>query len=621
MEREWERLQRGTTASLAGARGLWERSKSTGNTRDADDAALIVLSSIGVSLHVLQDFYAHTNWVETKAVEGGDGPDWAARGQGTTPTWFDLPKGVRDGAQIYAGRATGHRPHGGWNTDGGLTVHGGVNKDWPGRPFFSEADQSAYFASRQWTRALRKWLNDDELWGRAQQFAQRPAELRRDLYEGAYLTSIYAGHWQGEGEPCNPKADWPAPIGTGRVECGERAGDGGNLIRLREVTSRYFKAGKTRFRIAGEHAIRTIGAPLPGGQTFPVESSRDIQQSTQVVRLQVRSYRGHGLGDPGPLDGDADIYARANVAGQNFDSALVNDHDSFSFPAPYHPFTGLKPVPVGGTYGEPVETITVNVRTANDRGAGTDDDVFLRLGPNLKFQLDKRSYDDFQRDDRDTYSVPIDALTRSGFTVGDIEFVQIEKSRDGRFGGAWKLGGVDVRINGRELYKKVRIERWLEKNRRAWRADDFVPSAPTGPALPVWLDLREDDGVKGDDQGDVNPYDARDALARSYTPGEEVEGTSRGAEKYSGRLGKDGDDATVRYRIDTLTVKPPPPFPEPSPQPQPDPQPEPEPGEDPPPPPPPGSPDLVITAHNINDFTVKNQGTAAAGSFMVTVVG
>ena len=157
------------------AKARWAASQNgTGDQRQADDAALTVLASIGVSLHALQDFYAHTNWVETRAVEGGDGPDWAARGQGSTPTWFDLPKGIRDGARIYAGRATGERPHGGWNTDNGQTVRGGVNKDWPGRPFFAEADESAYFATRQWVRGLRRWLNDDALWARAQQFAQRP---------------------------------------------------------------------------------------------------------------------------------------------------------------------------------------------------------------------------------------------------------------------------------------------------------------------------------------------------------------------------------------------------------------------------------------------------------------
>ena len=174
----------------------------------------------------------------------------------------------------------------------------------------------------------------------------------------------------------------------------------------------------------------------------------------------------------------------------------------------------------------------------------------------------------------------------------------------------------------------MRVERWLEKNRRTWRAPDFVPRRPSALPLPVWLDLREDDTVYGfDDQGDVNPYDARNALARGYTPGTVVEATTKGGEKHRGRLGKDGDDATVtlparharrwcrrrcrpsrpRSRIRTGAGAR-------------------SPSQD------RGrirrrrlrrrrKPDLIISELGINDFTVKNQGAGPAGAFMVTVVG
>ena len=107
----------------------------------------------------------------------------------------------------------------------------------------------------------------------------------------------------------------------------------------------------------------------------------------------------------------APTYARANIAGQNFDSAIINGHDSL--------VPGLLPLHVaearagGRDLRRACGDVTVEVRTGNRRGAGTNDDVFLRLGPNLRFPLDKRSYDDFERDDTDTYSVPIDAVTRA----------------------------------------------------------------------------------------------------------------------------------------------------------------------------------------------------------------
>ena len=92
--------------------------------------------------------------------------------------------------------------------------------------------------------------------------------------------------------------------------------------------------------------------------------------------------------------------------------------------------------------------------------------------PNLRFPLDKRLYDDFERGDRDTYSVPIDGAVLDGLTVGDISRVQIEKSRDGAAGG-WRLRGVKLVVNGRTLYARDGIERWLEDDHRTWRAPDF----------------------------------------------------------------------------------------------------------------------------------------------------
>ena len=40
----------------------------------------------------------------------------------------------------------------------------GVNKDWPGRPGYEDAYMTAYFATRQWLRALREVVADDTLW-------------------------------------------------------------------------------------------------------------------------------------------------------------------------------------------------------------------------------------------------------------------------------------------------------------------------------------------------------------------------------------------------------------------------------------------------------------------------
>ena len=297
--------------------------------------------------------------------------------------------------------------------------------------------------------------------------------------------------------------------------------------------------------------------PRPTGELAPVPSSQDLQRSTRIVKLKVLSMRGGGfggLGDPGP--DDADMYADVKIDGQLMHSAVIHGHDSFSFPDPYEPFTWFKIVPAVPDDTDPVESIELEVKTADARWAGTDDDVFLRLGPDLRFPLDKRLYNDFERNDRDTYSVPIDAEVWRGMRVGDIGQVQIEKSRDFLAGG-WKLGGVKLRVNGKVVYDNQGINRWLEDDNRTWRAPDFAPRNPRGGKIPVVIRIGEDDLLYGgNDRGDVNPFDKRRDVSIGYVPGRPREAATRGGSLLGGRLFGDGDEASIAYRLETIAPKP-----------------------------------------------------------------
>ena len=570
---EWDRLRRATFTLAREA-------------RDADDRAAL-LAVLGIGLHQLQDFYTHTNWVEAGNVLGGEGPDWQARGFGSTPTWFDVPADVRDGVSVYTANTQGHpRQHGSWNTDRNRNLVTAMNKDWPGRPLYLQAAISSYFASRQWIQAVRSWVGDDAFWRRAQRYRANQRHLDHDL-DGAYKISLYSGHWQGQGEPLG----------------GER-GPGGSLISLRQAVKHYFQPtfnvgnlrGRSEYRRRFEGLIRRMADRNPAGEIAPVPSSQDLQRAMRIVVLRVLDLRGRGLGDPGP--DDADMYASVRIAGQPMTSAVIHGHDRYSFPNPNEPFTWIKAVPAVPDEGEPVESVEVEIKTGDVRFAGTDDDVFLRLGPGLRFNLDKRLYNDFERDDRDTYSVPIDDAVRRGMRVGDIREVTIEKARDG-LGGGWRLGGVKLFVNGRPLYSKRNINRWLEDDDRTFTAPDFVRSAPRGTKIPVWLRLDEDDLVYGgDDHGDINPFDKRRTVAVGYPPGPPLQRRTTGGGRHGGRL-DDGDEATITYRLETIT-------PETIRQQQPPP---------PPPPPPALRPDLVITSFFYNSVTVTNRGSAVAGPF------
>lgn len=557
---------------------------------------LDVMAVLGISLHSVQDFYTHSNWVEDPLPEEGlGGPGVSSLGFGETPTWFDVPPEARrqltGNRAVYTGVKGIPRDHGNWQSNKNDHLRGGLNKDWPGRPKYQEAYVTAYFATRQWIRAVRSWLGNEPLWKRAMSL-RGTAALRHDV-RGAEEISIFSGHWQGGGEPCLP------------FKCGERTGKAGSITSLRLALGDFHDRGPTPYRQAFN---RYIG----GFREYPTEplslpdlpSSRTDQLFTRFVKLEILNYRGIDLGD---LVGSADIYAQARIDGQPYTSTVINGEDSFGFPGSYAPFTWIRSVPTSQRESTPVESMTVRIETGDRRFAGTDDNVYLNIG-RQRFSLDKRLYDDFERGDDDTYSVPIGAATRNGLTLGDISRVAIEKSRDGAAGG-WLLHGVTLVVNGRTLVRDRSIDRWLEDSRRVWTASGLARDHRTADVVPVWLQLREDD-FGPQDTGDLNLFDRMTALPIAYRLGAPAGRQVIGSARLSGRLSmENGDKARATYRIVTFDVDPPPP-------------PVPPADSTPPPPPPPGpagDADLIVTWLTAGDVTVKNQGAVAAGPFTVTV--
>ncbi len=575
---EWLRLQRNV-------------GRIAREARDKNDPQMLD-AIIGMSLHQVEDFYSHTNWVEPAGSDPARrGPGWETQGWGRTPTWFDIPAPVRDAEDLYSAGSTGRiRNHGGWNADGNKSLAFSMAKDWPGRPMYAEAHIASYFAARQWVQALRAYVADDAFWNRAMSFSNAPGSLALDQ-KGATNISVASGHWQGQGEACNPS------ITT--LSCGSRVGPGGNLVDLRGAVKDFFSDQRSRYRILFERLVVPMAAPNTTDPVFPVASSQTMQGQTRFVKLQVTK-----VAQIDDLDtpGSADFFARAKVAGQSYLSAVIHNHDSFGFKLPNSPFTWIKALPKTATFGTPVDTITVRIRTGSARGGGTDDDVYLRINDGQRFALDKRLYDDFERNDDDTYGVPIDDAVSKGLRVGDIQYIQIEKSKDG-LAGAWRLADVTVAVNGVVVSSNLRIDRWLSGGTRTWRSPTFAPTTPTGPGVPVFLQLWElDASIRGDnDHTDTNAYDRRKDNGLVYQPDTTATGTLAGASRLKGRLG-DGERASLNYRITTenpvlsrITPKPPPP------------------------PGPALLPDLVITNFVIGTFTVTNTGTGPAGAFSVSV--
>lgn len=567
-EAEWNRIQRVTKIALNGARGSGVR-----RTRK-------LLAIIGISLHQVQDFYSHTNWAEhLPGIEGADGPDWQQMGFGSTPTWFDVPKVARDSVSIYAGNM-GPRRHGSWDADNNQSKKTGVNMDWPGRPGYPAAYMSAYFATRQWLRAIRLYLADEVLWQQMTAYADRSG-VDWDLNASVWIPE-YTGHWQGQGE-----LSFNGPLG-------------GDAIGARNETLLYHGYGpngegfpvKTTLRADFESLVPQFADATPAsapGDLLPITGTRSIQAATAFVKLSVTAMGGAGpspIGDPLPLD-EADLYVRSTIAGQGFQSGVINGRDSFEFPLPYAAPAFFKSVERGSLRPETVQSMTVEVRTADESWAGTDDTVKLCISSSHCFPLDKSLYNDFERGDRDTYSVPVDEAvlgcgatgcssggTNSrgriykGLTTNDLSEVRIIKSPDG-VGGAWKLGGIKLMVNGRTVYQNNNVNKWLKGGSRTWKASNFAPGASLmSTDVPITLDLWDSDSnlYGDDDHGDLNRYDARKREVLTFSPStntSSVTGAVYGGRRLGGRMG-DGDTGYARYIVNAWipivpSIKPPPP--------------------------------------------------------------
>ena len=137
------------------------------------------------------------------------------------------------------GGSTGRiRNHGGWNADGNKSMAFSMAKDWPGRPRYTDAYIASYFAARQWVQALRAYVADDAFWNRAMSFSNAPRLDWRSITKGAHQHLLVSGHWQGQGEACNPS------IST--LSCGSRVGPGGDLVDLRGAIKDFFSDQRSR---------------------------------------------------------------------------------------------------------------------------------------------------------------------------------------------------------------------------------------------------------------------------------------------------------------------------------------------------------------------------------------
>ncbi len=158
---------------------------------------------LGMTLHVVQDFYSHSNWVEART------PNVFAYS-----SWFDAPRpstNVTTGfyRNCFTDNADGHPQHGGYS--GGPPA--AMNHDSYVRPNYPQAYVYAYAASLQWTANMLDWAGGPNaafvkaVKGYQASAAER-ALVTRDRQASLYISEWVVpfssdpdhvdGHWNGD---------------------------------------------------------------------------------------------------------------------------------------------------------------------------------------------------------------------------------------------------------------------------------------------------------------------------------------------------------------------------------------------------------------------------------------
>jgi hypothetical protein len=159
---------------------LAANTKAAAKKAEADNDVLEFYVALGMSLHVVQDFYAHSNWVEQHSQRSG---------RYDTTTWFQTsnpPSGSYTGwyANCLNIPQANHVPHGGYTW--------GLNHDSVVRPNYDRAYVYAYAASYEWTNNVLDWLGSSFA-TRVKTYNPTPSDAS-DLVQDQ-KASVYVSEW------------------------------------------------------------------------------------------------------------------------------------------------------------------------------------------------------------------------------------------------------------------------------------------------------------------------------------------------------------------------------------------------------------------------------------------
>lgn len=109
-----------------------------------------------------------------------------------------------------------------------------------------------------------------------------------------------------------------------------------------------------------------------------------------------------------------------------------------------------------------IGSYNVTIKTADVMWAGTDDNIYFGMslddGRKVEYLCDKSYYNDFERNNNDTYTFTI---TDPSFQASQIRNIWLRKSKI--LGDDWKVYSISINMRGKVVFSKT-INQWLEGN-------------------------------------------------------------------------------------------------------------------------------------------------------------
>jgi hypothetical protein len=142
----------------------------------------------------------------------------------------------------------------------------------------------------------------------------------------------------------------------------------------------------------------------------------------------------------------------------------------------------------GPLQAQSITTLIAEIRTLDERFAGTDDSVHLQIG-GRDFPLDNPNRDDFERNNTDEFTFDLSTEPLSVELIRGVGQISVTKIEDSTFGGGWGFRSIKIWAQSKDtepLYQNDSVKDWLDGDDLEWvtTLDEPGWNVPEPPPFP-----------------------------------------------------------------------------------------------------------------------------------------